>query len=130
MIPVRLLPAYIIPKCVRIEGRVVTVSMNRVEHFEERENVRMDKFKEVVEQLHGSGKFEYVRFYENREKLIQDLHSEYPRISYDNFDRVVAKDKAYFALMMIEAKRSRYNLYSESDLPTLESLLEKGVQMY
>ncbi|MCC9274302.1 hypothetical protein [Enterococcus aquimarinus] len=90
----------------------------------------MKRFKEVVSELHESGKFEYVKMYESREELLQDLRLQYPRISYDSFDDSIDKDKKVFALMMIEAKKSRYNLYSESDIATLESLLEKGTRLY
>lgn len=90
----------------------------------------MERFQELVAQLHASGKFEYVKMYEDREELIQSLQLQYPRVSYASFDQSIDKDKKYFALMMIEAKRSRYNLYSESDMLTLESLLEKGVRLY
>lgn len=68
--------------------------------------------------------------YESREELLQDLRLQYPRISYDSFDDSIDKDKKVFAVMMIEAKKSRYNLYSESDIATLESLLEKGTRLY
>ena len=90
----------------------------------------MKRFKEVVSELHESGKFEYVKIYESREELLQDLCLQYPRISYDSFDDSIDKDKKIFALMMIEAKKSRYNLYSESDIAALESLLEKGTRLY
>ena len=68
--------------------------------------------------------------YESREVLLQDLRLQYPRISYDSFDDSIDKDKKVFAVMMIEAKKSRYNLYSEAAIATLESLLEKGTRLY
>ena len=77
----------------------------------------MERFKEVVSEWHESGKFEYVKMYESREELLQDLRLQYPRISYDSFDDSIDKDKKVFALVMIEAKKSRYHPYSESASP-------------
>ena len=59
--------------------------------------------------------------YESREELLQDLRLQYPRISYDSFGDSIDKDKKVFALVMIEAKKSRYHPYSESAIATSES---------
>ena len=59
--------------------------------------------------------------YESREVLLQDLRLQYPPISYDSFDDSIDKDKKVFALVMIEAKKSRYHPCSESAIATLES---------
>ena len=81
----------------------------------------MERVKEVVSEWHESGKFEYVKMYESREELLQDLSIQYHSISYDSFDDSIDKDKKVFALVMIEAKKSRYHPYSESAIATLES---------
>lgn len=86
----------------------------------------MTTFKEVSEKLKASGKFESVEIYETVEETIQRLKLFYPDVSYEKLAESMGADEGPFTFIVVDSKRERCNIYSESDVYTLEDLLARG----
>lgn len=85
----------------------------------------LDEIKQLILAIQEKNKFEEVTLYYSRAALIQKMQTLSPHFSYEFFDKNVEKEALVFVLMVVDLKKQRFNLFTESDFETLKELAKE-----
>lgn len=85
----------------------------------------LDEIKKLTRTIQEKNIFEEVTFYLSREALIQKMQALSPHVAYEFFDESVEKEALIFVLIVVDLKKHRFNLFTESDLETLKDLAQE-----
>lgn len=80
---------------------------------------------EIANKISKRGQFELVETYYERDILKKRIIEINPKITNKESEMIIPKNKNIYVLIIINSKNRQFNIFSETDILTLEDLLAR-----